>query len=86
MYTSDHYLLHFDLNTTVDTLVNPPRKVPNFHRGNYAQLKADINNGNLLTLITTNLCINTKLAAWTNELIKIIDNNIPQVTIKHGHS
>ena len=85
-YTSDHFLLHFDLNTTVDTLINPPRKVLNFNRGNYAQLKADINNGNLLTNLAINTCINNKLTAWSNELVKIIYNNIPLVTIKRGHS
>ena len=85
-YTSDHHLLHFDLNTTVDTLINPPRKVLNCNRGNYAQLKADINNGNMLTTLATNVCINNKLTAWPYGLLKIIYNNILLVSIKQGHS
>ena len=39
-YTSDHFLLHFDLTTTLEPLVNIPRKVLNFRRANYDDLQA----------------------------------------------
>ena len=85
-YTSDHSLLHFDFNTTLDKIINSPRHVLNFKRANYLQLKLDINNGNLIGEIEANNNIDNKLTAWLTKVKGFIFANIPQITIKQGHS
>ena len=85
-YTSDHYLLHFDLTTTLSEIINPPRKVLNFKRANNDQLRTDITNSDLTTLISNQVNIDNKLLSWSTKLLEIIYNNIPQITIRKGHS
>ena len=74
------------MSTTLDKIVNVPCKVLNFQRANDEQLWTDIVNNDLLTIVSNNHSINTKLSAWFNMLITIIYNNIPQITIRKGHS
>ena len=85
-YSSDHFLLHFDLTTTLDKVINIPRKVLNFNRANYNQLHIDIAQADLLTSVVNKPNINSKLTVWCDKLLTIIHNNIPQIIIGKGHS
>lgn len=85
-YTSDHFLLHFDLNTEIESIVQPKRTVLNFKRANFEQLKTDITNQNLPNRIDTECNIDNKLHMWLTALKAIISNNIPKITLKREHS
>jgi len=85
-YTSDHYLLHFDLTTTIDHITHPKRTVFNFKRANYPQIKACITENNLTARIADEHQIDNKLSAWITGLKDIIKRHIPQITLKHEHT
>ena len=74
------------MSTTLDTIVNAPRKVLNFKKANEEQLRSDFTNNDLLTIVSNNESINNKLTAWSKKLLTIIYNKIPQITIRKGHS
>jgi hypothetical protein len=85
-YQSDHYLLHFDLSTTIDTVLSPKRTIYNFKRANFDALKEDIINSNLTELIAQEDNIDSKLSTWYTTLKNLINSHVPRTTIKKEHT
>jgi exonuclease III len=85
-YSSDHYLLNFDLNTRVETITSPPRTVYNFKRANFNQLKEDLTATNLNDKIDREEHIDNKLTSWAQSLTDLINRHIPKITLKKQHS
>jgi len=85
-YTSDHFLLHFDLITTIEHITHPKRTVYNFKRANIPLLKTDITNSNLTDRIATENSVNNKLNAWATGLKNLINKHVPKITIKREHT
>jgi hypothetical protein len=85
-YSSDHYLLSFDINTKVETIVSPPRTVFNFKRANMGQLREDITNANLTNKVNNEDLMDNKLTAWSQTLMDIIKTHVPTLTLKKQHS
>jgi exonuclease III len=85
-YSSDHFLLHFDLYTTIEKIASPSRTVFNFKRANFNQLKTDITNSDLTDKVRHETLIDNKLTAWTTTLKNLINKHIPKITLKKEHS
>jgi exonuclease III len=85
-YSSDHFLLQFDVNTKVEIVTSPPRTVYNFKRANLAQLKTDITNSNLTDKINNETNMDNKLSSWSQTLFDLINTHIPLITLKKQHT
>jgi exonuclease III len=85
-YSSDHFLLHFDLYTKIEHVTSPKRSIHNFKKANFEQLKHDITNSNLTGKITREDLIDNKLTAWATSLKGLIAQHIPKITIKKEHT
>jgi hypothetical protein len=85
-YSSDHFLLHFDLHTKIEKITSPKRSVFNYNRANMPELKLDINNLNLRERILNEELIDNKLTAWTTALKNLINKHIPKISLKKEHT
>jgi hypothetical protein len=85
-YSSDHYLLHFDVSTRIEIINSPPRTVYNFKRADFAQLKHDITDTNLVDKVRNEVNIDNKLTAWVQSLTDLINRHIPRLTLKKQHT
>jgi exonuclease III len=85
-YTSDHFLLQFDVNITINTVISPSRTVYNLKRANMHQLKTDIDQCNLTDKISNESNINNKLSSWSTTLKDLINLHVPKITLKNAHT
>jgi hypothetical protein len=85
-YTSDHFLLHFDLNITISTVTPPTRTVFNLKRANFQQLKTDITQADLTNKISEETNINNKLSSWATTFKDLINLHVPKITLKNAHT
>jgi exonuclease III len=85
-YSSDHFLLHFDLHTTIEKIHSPSRTIYNYKRANFNQLRQDISTSNLTENIACEELIDNKITAWTTTLVNLINKCIPKITLKKDHT
>ena len=83
---SDHLMINFTLNIEHKLPNAPPRYVPNYNRANWADLKSDILNSNLISFIQECADVNLCCSHWTNTLTKFIDKHIPKIKIKNSNT
>ena len=85
-YRTDHYLLDFNLNMTVDRIEPPPRTILNFKHTNHHGLDNDLENLQLHRTLQTLDNPNSKWDTWSTSIMHAITKNIPKLTIKANNN
>jgi len=85
-YTSDHFLLDFDITCMVEKLLQPKRTLFNFKKSDHEALTNELPQlSNTLRLDLTST-INHYWTNWSTKLLDIITNHIPKITLKNSNS